>query len=822
VSAAAPVPAPSTGSKLRLTFLSGTRAGSSVELAGSVLRMGRAQDCAVWTPSDPMVSAQHAKIVRLSGGYVVIDLESANGTYLNGRRIQRSALVHGDVIGLGADGPRVQVDVLSPDRAVVASAATVVIPRFAELAGRNVQGSRMREQPFEATTAMAGRDPSSEVHLDSPIVSRHHARLSRQGDVVTVEDLDSANGTFLNGRRVARSEVEPGDVVVIGPFQVLFERADGAPRIVIRDTRDRSRLDARHVTVRAHGKTILRNVSLSIGPGCFVGVIGPSGSGKSTLLAVLSGIRPASEGEVRLNGGNMHRAFGELKSRLGYVPQDDIVHSELTVEESLRYTARLRLPTDATTAEREKRMAAVLATLELTERKDVLIGRLSGGQRKRVSIATELLTEPSLIFLDEPAAGLDPGLEEALMLLLRELSYKGKTVVLVTHALDHIELCDSVALVMDGRLAFAGSAAEARAHFGIDHMVNLYTRLKEKTAEAWSAEFEPHADLPAALETPVAMAGTPRTPGAVRQLGILAGRYFRTLTRDARNALLLVAQAPLIAALIGLSLLYGPSDVAYTKPKNTILFLLALTAVWFGCSNAARELVKERAIYLRERLVNLGLAPYVFSKVVVLAAFALLQCVLFLVILDLWFGVPGRWSLLLAGMMLASLVGIALGLALSALVGSPDRAMTLLPILLIPQVLFTIPAVQMDMKGPAGIVARAMPTWWAYDLLRRVALAPDTHQSDDAIDARLQGGGSALMTRDRFESMANQGYMLFRYRGGIELTWTASLPDALAARLPARLGYWRPAVADAIVLSAFALALLSAAIALQGRLDRRS
>jgi len=825
---------PGPGSKLRLTFTSGTREGSSLELAGSVFRMGRSQECAVWTPSDAMVSAQHAKVVRLPTGYVLIDIESTNGTYLNGRRIQRATLADGDIVGLGAGGPQVRIDVLSPERAAVASAATVVIPRFGELAGRKTQGARVKDHVLEAGVSVLGRDPAAQVHLDSPIVSRRHARLTRQGETVTVEDLDSANGTYLNGRRVARSEVAPGDLLVVGPFQLVVERAPAAadaaeapaPRLVVRDTRDRARLDARGITVRADGHAILQDISLAIGPGCFVAVIGPSGSGKSTLLSVLSGIRATTEGDVLLNGGDLHRAFEALKSRLGYVPQDDIVHRELTAEESLGYTARLRLPPDTSAAERDKRVADVLATLELTERRDIPIHRLSGGQRKRVSIATELLTEPSLIFLDEPTSGLDPGLEEALMLLLRELSYKGKTIVLVTHTLDHIDLCDSVALVMDGRLAFFGPAAEAKAHFAIDHMVNLYTRLKEKSGEAWSADFAApevrRAEPPATPEPAAPEARRPQGARPLRQLAILTNRYFRTVTRDGRNAALLIAQAPLIAGLIGLSLLYGGSDIAYTKPKNTILFLLAMTAVWFGCSNAARELVKERAIYLRERMVNLGLVPYVLSKVVVLAAFALIQCVLLLFILDVWFGVPGSMVLLLGGMLLASLVGILLGLALSALVGSADRAMTLLPILLIPQVLFTIPAVQMDMKGPAGIVARAMPTWWAYDMLRRVALEPDAHASDDAIDARLQEGGPVLMTRDRFEAMVQQGYMLFQHRGAIETTWTASLPDALGKRLPAGLGYWRPAAADALALAAFGLALLAAAIALQRRHDRRT
>ena len=216
---------PGPGSKLRLTFTSGTREGSSLELAGSVFRMGRAQECAVWTPSDTMVSGQHAKVVRLPTGYVLIDLESTNGTYLNGRRIQRATLSDGDVVGLGAGGPQIRVQILSPERAAVASAATISIPRFAELAGRKTQGARVEDHVLQAGVSALGRDPAADIHLDSPIVSRLHARLSRRGDVVTIEDLDSANGTYLNGRRITRSEVAPGDLLVVGPFQLVIDRA---------------------------------------------------------------------------------------------------------------------------------------------------------------------------------------------------------------------------------------------------------------------------------------------------------------------------------------------------------------------------------------------------------------------------------------------------------------------------------------------------------------------------------------------------------------------------------------------------------------------
>ncbi len=820
-----PPPRPLPGSKLRLTFLSGTREDSFVEQAGAVVRIGRAKGNTVWTPEDHAVSDQHAKIVRLEDAFVLMDLESTNGTFLNGQRVERAALRDGDVVGLGAGGPELRVQVLTPDLAERQSQATVVIPNFAELARRSAETFFVGEVAIAGDQLTLGRGPDADIRLESPIVSRAHARVRRENGSLSLQDLGSTNGTFLGGNRIEEALLRDGDRFVVGPF--VLEIAGRALRLL--DTRNRARLDAHQLSVKAGGRPILDEVSLSLPPGSFTAFIGPSGAGKSTLLRALSGARPADAGQVFLNGADLYRGFEALKSTLGYVPQDDIVHQELTVAQSLDYTARLRLPADTKKDERSQRIAAVLATLELSDRHATPIHRLSGGQRKRVSIASELLTEPNLIFLDEPTSGLDPGLEEQLMLLLRELAYKGKTVVLVTHTLDNIQLCDGVALLIDGRLAFYGRPDEVREHFGIQHMVNLYARLKEKAAPTWQQEFRASdvhrrlVDEPLRAAPPPPARPTSARPGTSRrrQFRILAARYLTALNRDARNALLLVGQAPLIAGLIGLSLLYGQSDIAFTKPKNTILFLLSLVAVWFGCSNAAREIVKEKAIYLRERMVNLRILPYVLSKLVVLAGLAAAQCVIFLLILHLWFGIPGRPEQLLGAMLLASVVGILLGLALSALVSTADRAMTLLPIVLIPQVLFTFPAVQMDMKGPAGYVARAMPTWWAYDLLRRVALAPDAALDDDALEKRLQEGGPVLMSRARFESMLREGYMMFNYRPAIEMTWTASWPEALGGRLPAALGPRRAALVDVAALFGFAAALLAAATALQKRKDRR-
>ncbi len=813
-----PEPPLAPGSHLQLTRLSGPRAGEKIEPGGSLVRLGRASTNTLAFPEERIVSAQHAKIVRLPDGFVLMDLESTNGTLVNGQRVERARLHSHDVIALGPGGPELSVGILAPDES---GGATIAIPNFAEIGKRRKGATLLREIPLPEGSLTLGRADSADVCLPSPIISKAHARLTRRGDVVTIEDLGSTNGTYVDGQPVERQVLGAGDRVILGPFQL--ETAEGRLRVF--DTRRRAELVAHDLGVTADGRRILDAVSLTFLPGSLNAIIGPSGSGKSTLLRALNGARPAAHGRVLVNSVDLYASAGALRGTIGYVPQDDIVHAELTPAECLEYTARLRLPPDTRPDEKTRRIAEVLATLELTERQDVPVGRLSGGQRKRVSIAVELLTEPDLLFLDEPTSGLDPGLEEALMLLLRELAFKGKTVVIVTHTLEHIHFCDLLVLLVSGRTAFCGKPDEARRRFRIAHMAELYTRLKERPPAEWAESYRAGLSAAATASPPAAAPPLLRreaAPSQVRQMAALASRYARTLTRDTRNTVLLLAQAPLVAGLIGLSLLYGVSDVAYTKPKNTILFLLALTAVWFGCSNAVRELVKERAIFLREQMAGLKVFPYVLSKLLVLSLAALVQCAAFLLILDAWFGIPGSRLLLLLAMWLAAALGLLLGLLISAVARTADRAMTLLPILLIPQVLFTFPSVQLDMKGPAGLAARAMPTWWSYDLLRRIALAPDALSSDDEAESRLADGKLVLMTKSRFESMLREGFPMWNYRNSVEITWTASAPERWGAHLPEGLGYWRPAALDAAALLAMAIGLLILVVVGQVRATRPS
>src|SRR5205085_5528637 len=208
-------------------------------------------------------------------------------------------------------------------------------------------------------------------------------------------------------------------------------------------------------------------------------------AGKSTLMDALNGLRPAQEGKVLYNGQDYYRNLAAFSTQLGYVPQDDIVHRDLTVERALYYAAKMRLPSDFTNAQIEQRINEVLEDVEMTGRRKLLVSKLSGGQRKRVSIALELLADPSIFFLDEPTSGLDPGLDRKMMSLLRKLADKGHTIVLVTHATNNINSCDYVCfLAQGGRLAYYGPPSDAKKFFNKDDFAEIYTVLESQDTDS--------------------------------------------------------------------------------------------------------------------------------------------------------------------------------------------------------------------------------------------------------------------------------------------------------------------------------------------------
>ena len=744
----------------------------------------------VWLGRDPacdvvidgnagMVSRRHAEIRAEGEGFVVEDNKSFNGTLVNEQRISAiTPLYHDDSIRLGVGGPVLRFNApgrtapkgssLPGQRAVakeqtgslgktpeaVSGSNTMIFDR--ESAVKYVQkGSPAQPQLLmsvvfgDKSQLTVGRSPNSDIKLDGLQISNQHARLARTQVGVTVEDLRSTNGVYVNGKRVTREHIGPHDSIQIGAFVITV---DAAHRINVFDTRSRTRLDVVNVTRQVKDRsagtlTLLDSISLSIRPNEFVGMLGPSGAGKSMLMEVMNGNRAATSGNVLVNNTDLHRHLDSLKQSIGYVPQDDIIHRELTVYRTLYYVAKMRLSRDVSSAEIRQIIDEVLDVTGLSERRNVRVSKLSGGQRKRVSIAVELITKPSIIFLDEPTSGLDPGAEERIMKLFRQITEAGRTVVMTTHAMENVRLFDKIVVLMAGKLVFYGTPDEALVTLKAASFKELFSRLEqpvadairthgeanrkqitEQVAETWKGKFRETPQYEEYIRRPLADLGAmaPSSRQKKRRLGLvgsisqwitLSRRYFSVLLRDKLTLFILLAQAPIIALM---TFLVTGSE----QPRDFVYFVLALVSMWFGTSVSAREIIRERPVYKRERMVNLGLIPYLASKLSVIGIIVAVQCLMLFVPLKLLdvaglmtmpgelFGMPQLWA-----MMLTAAVGVGLGLFVSGLVRTSEMATSLVPLILIPQLLFSglagVP------EGVSRVVSMTMPAAWSFDTMKR-------------------------------------------------------------------------------------------------------
>lgn len=532
-----------------------------------------------------------------------------------------------------------------------------------------------------------GRGAEAAAILPDAAVSRRHAILRRSGGGWRIEDLGSRSGTFLNGRIFQSEELVLGDLVRIGPFHLRF---DGR---WLRETIGVSgaRLDARRLTKTVSGTTILSGVSLHVEACQFVGVIGPSGAGKSTLLDALCALRPADSGVVRIDGADLYANYEALREQLGYVPQDDIVPLELPVEEALFYSARLRLPRGTPPGEIRRLVRHTINRLGLEERARTPVGRLSGGQRKRVSVGAELLCRPRLMFLDEPTSGLDPGAEFRLMESLRHLTTTGCTILCTTHVMGNAYLFDRLAVVHGGRLVFFGEPSRALEVFGVERLALLYDRLAEKP---WPAYEE--------MAPPPAWEVKPERHPRSAALPILMRRQWAILRSDKKNLLLLLGQPILIALLV----------TWVSRDASLVLFFAYIATLWFGCGNAAQEIVKELPMFRRERLIGLGRHEYLLAKFLSLARLTVVQSLLLYGVMQLCLrGIGGAPGWQIVGLVLTSLAAVGIGLAISAFSRSVLQAVMFVPLALIPQILFsgfTPPAGEMK-AGPYAI-SRVMPS----------------------------------------------------------------------------------------------------------------
>ncbi|MEW1724968.1 FHA domain-containing protein [Streptomyces sp. NPDC093109] len=583
-----------------------------------------------------------------------------------------------------------------------------------------------------------GRALENELVVSDLQVSRLHAEFTATPDGrFEIRDLGSHNGTYVNGQPIAKSGtvlLGPNDIVGVGhsTFRLVGDRLEEFV-----DTGEVS-FSARHLTVTVDGgKQILKDVSFGVPEKSLIAVIGPSGSGKSTLLKALTGYRPADQGDVLYDNRNLYKQFAELRQRIGLVPQDDILHKELTVKKALKYAAKLRFPGDTAVAEREARIGEVLGELKLDVHKDKKITSLSGGQRKRVSVALELLTKPSLIFLDEPTSGLDPGMDRDVMQLLRGLADDGRTVLVVTHSVAELAICDKL-LVMapGGSVAYFGPPEEALNFFGYTTWADVFSAFENYRDYDWAGRWRGSqhyqmyaADIDAVAAQSVHMppAKQTRPPKAQSwgsQLWTLIRRYVSVIASDKGFMALLVALPAVlgvvsivIPATFGLGAPVAPSR--FNTASGTIMLVLIVGMCFTGAANSVRELIKERVIYERERATGLSRSAYLMSKVVTLGVITALQGVIICAIGFTPRKMPAEGLIMPPAVELCVVVialgmtSMMFGLVISSLVKTSEKTMPLLVMFAIVQVVFTGVLFQLYDSPGLEQFAWLMPARWA-------------------------------------------------------------------------------------------------------------
>ena len=690
---------------------------------------------------------------------------SRNGIFINHTRIsstQGYLLKHGEQLEIGQDfSNRILLTYCNP------VSYHLGVPSKVRLVLKS-----LKQFPVELGRAIDLQRYSS-VQLDSPVVSRRHATIYPDGRGGYILQDYSTNGTFVNGDRIDKPVcLKDRDTIQIGPFTLVYRQ----DVLELLDLGNQIRLDAHHLLRQvkdkdAGEKTILNNVSLAIEPGQLVALVGGSGTGKSTLMKTLLGIEPTTSGTVFLNGDDLRQHFDIYRLQIGYVPQDDIVHRDLRVEEVLTYACQLRLPPDTDV---EQMVGHTLEQIKLSHVKDTFVRNLSGGQRKRVSIGVELLADPKLFFLDEPTSGLDPGLDKEMMKLLRELADQGRTVILVTHATANIEVCDRIVFMgRGGKLCYFGSPQAALQFFempanDLKYFADIYIRLdqgktKQKVQENinyWAEKLQNLPQYQAAIQSSLSPAKA--SPAKIkpaknkgisplRQLLILSRRHLQLVRRDRVSLSLALLTGPIGIALIelaveneGLLVSSASPDITQASLALRVLFIFSCIAIWVGLSSSVQELVKESAIYLRERLVNLGLIPYLGSKIFIRSGIAVVQTLLIILATLFAFKSPDSnlitWQLGLGiTNFLTLLASISLGLMLSAFVRYENEANNTLPLVMIPQIIFS--GALFDLEGLSSKISWLMLSRWsvgAYGSLIDVnAMVPNLPQVPRPFEANL-------------------------------------------------------------------------------------
>ncbi len=666
----------------------------------------------------PRISRQHADIRYRNGDWVVTDLNSANGTFCNGERITEHVLTESTTtLSIGKDTGFTLLLTLAPE---VEDTTVISIPKAEKKNGGHI--------PLPPRLTI-GRSNVNDVVVDEQGVAEFQASITLTNRGFH-ELVDNTNATVTTVNQVPvskRYRLAVGDVISVGEWSRRYTgnaleplEASGGFSFV-----------ADGLRVIAGEKTLIDDITFQLRPRTLTAVIGPSGAGKSTLLGALTGRRQATEGRVLVGGLDLYDNYPSLKNRIGLVPQSDLLHTNLTTRKALEYAAGLRFPRDVSQDTQRARVGEVIDLLGLTERQDLKIEALSGGQRKRASVALELLTQPELLFLDEPTSGLDPGLDRQVMNQLRDLANGGRTVLVVTHSVANLDVCDEVILLAPGgKLAYHGPAHRVLPEFQAADWSEVFDKLgKPDALPARKRPVEPRRTS----EVEKVSIPPAKTQRWVTQLTTLITRYLKVISSD-KYFLLLLAALPFVLAMVGYAVGtdygFGPGsddDFGLNPQARPLLLVLILGASFMGLSASVQELVKERTIYERERSVGLSASAYITSKVLVLGVLVSVQTTIFVLITLASREMPDSGVVLsnpvtevLIATLALALASMLLGLLISALVNSSEVTMPALVLTTMGQVVLS-GAVPIRQTGLLDFVGLPNPGYWAMNQMATTA-----------------------------------------------------------------------------------------------------
>ncbi|BBY54308.1 sensor domain-containing protein [Mycobacterium koreense] len=740
-------------------------------LPGREVTIGRSEQCDVVLDAPgvaALVSRVHVVARVEDNRWVAVD-QSRNGIFVDGRRVPGGPVADGQVIALGAaNGPKLRFRVTAPSAAPrrrpappvptgapsgpmsapppaaarpAPAAPQTVIARVrpqdrAEAPGtaerftgavRRLMPPPLTAPPEGATTV--GRLETNTIVVDDALASRVHATVTTSAAGLEIIDNRSSNGTFVNGQRVDRTVLHDDDVVTIGNTDLVVADGTLVPRPLAPQL---SGLQVFGLGLTIDSSSLISDVSFAARPGSLTAVIGPSGAGKSTLSKLVGGAVAPSAGLVAFDGHDVHAEYASMRSRIGMVPQDDVVHRQLTVDQALRYAAELRLPPDTSAQDRQRVVDKVLDELELTAHKAKRIDKLSGGQRKRVSVAMELLTGPSLLILDEPTSGLDPALDRQVMTMLRQLADAGRVVLVVTHSLTYLTMCDQVLLLAPGgKTAFAGPPERIEAEMGTTDWADIFSQISTDPDGAHQSYLAQHPAAvaparPALEQNPL---GSPPSTSLTRQLLTVGRRQMRLIAAD-RGYFVFLALLPFVLGVLSLvvpgSAGLGRAAVNTPSEPMQILVLLNIAVVFLGTALTIRDLIGERAIFQREQAVGLSASAYLAAKIVVYSVAAAIQTAIVTAIVVIGKRPPDYGGALLGdgttravielylALAATAIVSAIVGLALSSLARSTEQVLPMLVGVVMMSMVFAGGLVPVTGRVGLDQVSWLVPARWGY------------------------------------------------------------------------------------------------------------